>query len=222
MRGYCGNGSAYCGAGCQAAFGRCAALAVSSDGSCGGPARVSCQGSDYGNCCSMRGYCGANASYCGAGCQSEFGTCFPAPSTTMLPSSSGMVLLPSSTAAAAATPQQPRPARLSAGAIAGATIGSVVAAANLALLAWLVGRGCSRRRKAAAAAAAAAADATAEKNAAMMAASATYLSTSSSSVSDRAELCVTTEICELSNVVDVERRYCVELSSSPKQNHFPP
>ena len=75
--GYCGSTSAYCGAGCQAAFGECTTpgngQAISVDGSCGDG--VTCQGSEFGNCCSAYGYCGSTDGHCGEGCQPAHGTC---------------------------------------------------------------------------------------------------------------------------------------------------
>jgi hypothetical protein len=43
------------------------------DGSC--DTTTTCQGSIFGNCCSQYGWCGSTVDYCGAGCQSNFGTC---------------------------------------------------------------------------------------------------------------------------------------------------
>ncbi|KAK2480701.1 hypothetical protein H9L39_06340 [Fusarium oxysporum f. sp. albedinis] len=80
-KGFCGKTSAYCSEGCQEAFGSCSSSAdgqlVSTSGSCGATStsNITCEGSTYGDCCSEKGYCGKNATYCGAGCQSMFGTC---------------------------------------------------------------------------------------------------------------------------------------------------
>ncbi|KAK4186063.1 hypothetical protein QBC35DRAFT_465066 [Podospora australis] len=49
------------------------AKVISPDGLCGG--NVTCQGSQFGNCCSQWGFCGSTADYCGAGCQRALGTC---------------------------------------------------------------------------------------------------------------------------------------------------
>lgn len=49
--------------------------AVSNDGSCGGTKAFTCQGSEFGNCCSQYGWCGSSAAHCGSGCQSGFGSC---------------------------------------------------------------------------------------------------------------------------------------------------
>ncbi|PKS04919.1 hypothetical protein jhhlp_008285 [Lomentospora prolificans] len=52
-------------------------VAVSQDGNCGDIDGVAttCLGSVQGDCCSRLGYCGGNSSYCGDGCQSDYGTC---------------------------------------------------------------------------------------------------------------------------------------------------
>ncbi|KAI6848354.1 hypothetical protein KC332_g7430 [Hortaea werneckii] len=52
---------------------------VSEDGLCGSTnGDTTCEGSDFGECCSAFGYCGSTDSYCGNGCQSDFGVCPPA------------------------------------------------------------------------------------------------------------------------------------------------
>lgn len=84
-KGYCGGNLSYCAAGCQRDFGHCSSTnetaQISIDGSCGGEANIICLGSTFGDCCSPKGYCGAEPSYCDAGCQTAFGTCsFPPPS----------------------------------------------------------------------------------------------------------------------------------------------
>ncbi|PYI26912.1 hypothetical protein BP00DRAFT_303956, partial [Aspergillus indologenus CBS 114.80] len=102
--GYCGGNSSYCGPGCQPLYGSCgsrttgtgvqtgtstgsstgsstatgtatatATPAISTDGSCS--REVTCIGSEWGDCCSGHGWCGGNASYCGVGCQPDFGRC---------------------------------------------------------------------------------------------------------------------------------------------------
>ncbi|KAF3002041.1 hypothetical protein E8E13_008907 [Curvularia kusanoi] len=48
---------------------------VSTDGTCAGTGKQTCQGSTFGNCCSQAGWCGSTSAYCGTGCQSGFGTC---------------------------------------------------------------------------------------------------------------------------------------------------
>ncbi|KAJ4129133.1 hypothetical protein NW768_007666 [Fusarium equiseti] len=83
VKGYCGKTSAYCDEGCQSSFGKCGGSKsdgqlVSTSGSCGITSsgnNVTCQGSEFGNCCSAKGYCGKVDTYCGEGCQSGFGTC---------------------------------------------------------------------------------------------------------------------------------------------------
>ncbi|KAI0200491.1 carbohydrate esterase family 4 protein [Astrocystis sublimbata] len=56
-----------------AAPGPTSTLKVSTDGNCG--SGVTCQGSVYGNCCSVNKYCGASIDYCGNGCNAQFGSC---------------------------------------------------------------------------------------------------------------------------------------------------
>ncbi|KAJ2980481.1 hypothetical protein NUW58_g6933 [Xylaria curta] len=62
-------------------------LKVSTDGKCG--SGVTCQGSSFGNCCSVNGFCGASIEYCGANCNPQFGGCSvgddPLPSDVPLP-----------------------------------------------------------------------------------------------------------------------------------------
>jgi hypothetical protein len=48
---------------------------ISTDGTCGGTAGMTCAGSQFGTCCSSSGYCGSTSAYCGGGCQSPFGSC---------------------------------------------------------------------------------------------------------------------------------------------------
>jgi len=72
--GYCGTSEKHCSVdqGCQSEFGECtSAKAQTEKGRCG---------KDYGKCtngecCSKYGWCGKGDSYCGTGCQSEFGKC---------------------------------------------------------------------------------------------------------------------------------------------------
>ncbi|OJJ97052.1 hypothetical protein ASPACDRAFT_80537 [Aspergillus aculeatus ATCC 16872] len=54
-----------------------ATQAISTDGSCS--REITCVGSEWGDCCSGHGWCGGNASYCGVGCQPEFGRCSTVP-----------------------------------------------------------------------------------------------------------------------------------------------
>jgi hypothetical protein len=101
---WCGSTDAYCGAGCQAAFGTCSgggggsttsqpptsstsspppppsSGSISPDMTCGGSAGYTCPGSDP--CCSQYGWCGSTDGYCGAGCQASFGTCSAGGGTT--------------------------------------------------------------------------------------------------------------------------------------------
>lgn len=50
-------------------------LRASEDGKCGDGNGQTCEGSVFGECCSQVGYCGGNESYCGMGCQGDFGVC---------------------------------------------------------------------------------------------------------------------------------------------------
>ncbi|KAK8156434.1 hypothetical protein BKA80DRAFT_225161, partial [Phyllosticta citrichinensis] len=99
--GYCGAGIDFCGTGCQSAYGQCqftnstAAMSSSSSssepastypaGACGADAGgQTCANAPSGPCCSLYGYCGTGAAFCGAGCQNPFGQCW-----TNITSSSG-------------------------------------------------------------------------------------------------------------------------------------
>ncbi|KAH8763976.1 hypothetical protein F5882DRAFT_383452 [Hyaloscypha sp. PMI_1271] len=42
---------------------------------CGAGVNLSCQGSDFGNCCGSDNTCGHDAKHCGTGCQIDFGFC---------------------------------------------------------------------------------------------------------------------------------------------------
>ncbi|KAI0180268.1 carbohydrate esterase family 4 protein [Hypoxylon sp. FL1284] len=102
---WCGASIDYCGENCLSDFGLCSppdssiptglplpsgpgtppddplptgGLEVSIEGNCG--AGFTCEGSEYGNCCSGHGFCGASVDYCGEGCQPDFGSgCEAAP-----------------------------------------------------------------------------------------------------------------------------------------------
>ena len=52
-----------------------AQLSVSQDGQCGAESRLTCIGSDYGECCSEHGWCGNSSEHCGPGCQLSYGFC---------------------------------------------------------------------------------------------------------------------------------------------------
>ncbi|KAJ3369781.1 hypothetical protein HDU91_006905 [Kappamyces sp. JEL0680] len=88
--GYCGSGDAWCGAGCQSAFGTCSKgttttapaktvtaphTAVPSNVQLGGRCGTNLGVCASSLCCSQYGYCGNGDAWCGAGCQSLFGTC---------------------------------------------------------------------------------------------------------------------------------------------------
>jgi len=61
---------------------------VSTDATCGGTNGFTCQGSTFGNCCSVAGWCGSTTAYCGTGCQSAFGSCTGTGTSTSRPATS--------------------------------------------------------------------------------------------------------------------------------------
>ncbi|KAL2807893.1 hypothetical protein BJX63DRAFT_55976 [Aspergillus granulosus] len=169
VKGYCGKTDAYCGEGCQLDFGICndaSVQTISTTGSCGSTltSNVTCQGSTYGDCCSRNGFCGGDNTYCGAGCQPEFGNCYtlsePSTSTTSSTSftSSTSSTSPASSASSTNTNTVPSAINsgshttssggsdgLSKGAIAGVSVGAAVGAcALISLIVWFV---FFRRRK---------------------------------------------------------------------------
>jgi len=81
--GYCGRDTEYCTGACQPGFGTCKStqkqkrISITTDGSCGSGSgtNASCSGSRWGDCCSAFSFCGSNETYCGTGCQSQYGTC---------------------------------------------------------------------------------------------------------------------------------------------------
>ncbi|KAL2863281.1 uncharacterized protein BJX67DRAFT_374734 [Aspergillus lucknowensis] len=52
-------------------------MPTSTDGNCGANSdtHATCLNSEFGDCCSEKGFCGSSSLYCGVGCQKEFGTC---------------------------------------------------------------------------------------------------------------------------------------------------
>jgi hypothetical protein len=114
--GWCGSTTAYCGTGCQSAFGTCGtagtnstgstALKISTDHTCGGSTGNTCQGSAFGNCCSVYGYCGSTSEYCGTGCQGGFGSCGQASSGASASSPPGMSTSSSSAAESSSSASQ--------------------------------------------------------------------------------------------------------------------
>lgn len=52
-------------------------ITISPNQQCGGSTGYTCKGSSFGNCCSYYGYCGKSDSYCGTGCDTNFGECNP-------------------------------------------------------------------------------------------------------------------------------------------------
>ncbi|KFZ02329.1 hypothetical protein V500_00325 [Pseudogymnoascus sp. VKM F-4518 (FW-2643)] len=96
--GKCGTGASFCAFGvCQ--LGNCTIPPTipgppswlngnTTDGTCGGTNFFTCN-VVYGNCCNKNGMCGSLPSDCGAGCQSQWGTCSSSSTTSKaLPSSS--------------------------------------------------------------------------------------------------------------------------------------
>lgn len=55
--------------------GGAAALVISQDGLCGGTTGQTCEGSEFGGCCSASGHCGTTKLHCGCGCKKTFGQC---------------------------------------------------------------------------------------------------------------------------------------------------
>ncbi|KAI5465418.1 hypothetical protein BGZ63DRAFT_103798 [Mariannaea sp. PMI_226] len=52
-------------------------VVISPNQSCGGNTGYTCKGSTFGNCCSYYGFCGKTDTYCGTGCDVDFGECNP-------------------------------------------------------------------------------------------------------------------------------------------------
>ncbi|KAM5351096.1 hypothetical protein ACJ41O_003819 [Fusarium nematophilum] len=52
-------------------------LEISPNQKCGGDTGYTCEGSRFGNCCSWYGFCGSSDTYCGTGCNWDFGSCKP-------------------------------------------------------------------------------------------------------------------------------------------------
>src|SRR5690242_6883994 len=81
-----------------------ASAAVSPDGSCGGTNKYTCQGSEFGNCCSQYGWCGSSDAHCKAGCNSAFGTCSGSTPTTLKSSTKPAPTSTRTSAAPSSTP----------------------------------------------------------------------------------------------------------------------
>ncbi|KAI8910086.1 hypothetical protein BC831DRAFT_432952 [Entophlyctis helioformis] len=99
--GWCGTSTAHCGAGCQAAFGRCGSapppppppppppttpVVSPIGGRCGRGFGTTC-GPNV--CCSESSVCGTTAASCGNGCQAAFGRCGIVTGTPNIPPPSG-------------------------------------------------------------------------------------------------------------------------------------
>lgn len=130
-KGFCGGDSAYCGAGCQSAFGSCTSAnseTISINGDCGAtdPNRQICLGSEFGDCCSEKGFCGGTSDYCGTGCQSAFGTC--SNSNGLASSSSSSIAQSTSSASSASSSSTTGTSRPAASAINTSSTTTAVAA----------------------------------------------------------------------------------------------
>ncbi|KAL2915341.1 hypothetical protein HK105_205206 [Polyrhizophydium stewartii] len=109
--GYCNNTPEHCGAGCQAAFGRCGLTSTSSPTSSPTPAVDPRCGPQGGNavcannmCCSYLGYCNNTPAHCGTGCQTPFGRCGTASTTSAPKTTSSTTRAATSTTSSATSP----------------------------------------------------------------------------------------------------------------------
>ncbi|KAH7036441.1 hypothetical protein B0J12DRAFT_631921, partial [Macrophomina phaseolina] len=78
--GRCSSTNDACQADCQPSFGFCAPAGakISDNGLCGQQNHKVCLGSQFGNCCSIYGYCGSTDEYCAPhNCATGFGYCSP-------------------------------------------------------------------------------------------------------------------------------------------------
>ncbi|KAI6869573.1 glycoside hydrolase, partial [Hortaea werneckii] len=76
-------------------------LTISPNGACGGDTFYTCEGSKWGQCCSVYGYCGSTDDYCGKNCDSDFGLCGDA--AAISPSSSSSVVSTTSSSSSSAS-----------------------------------------------------------------------------------------------------------------------
>ncbi|KAI6903213.1 glycoside hydrolase, partial [Hortaea werneckii] len=76
-------------------------LTISPNGACGGDTFYTCEGSTWGQCCSVYGYCGSTDDYCGKNCDSDFGLCGDA--AAISPSSSSSVVSATSSSSSSAS-----------------------------------------------------------------------------------------------------------------------
>lgn len=93
---------------------------------------VSCLNSDYGDCCSDRGFCGSNETYCADGCNVLFGRCGNSTSSTVLASATARADDHTTTLASH------RP--LSTGAIVGIVLGGIIFWSLIGLIAEFLHR----------------------------------------------------------------------------------
>ncbi|KAI7279151.1 glycoside hydrolase [Hortaea werneckii] len=77
-------------------------LTISQNGACGGDTFYTCEGSKWGQCCSVYGYCGSTDDYCGNNCDSDFGLCGEAAAISR--SSSSSVVSTTSSSSSSASP----------------------------------------------------------------------------------------------------------------------
>ncbi|ERF69025.1 hypothetical protein EPUS_06712 [Endocarpon pusillum Z07020] len=112
---------------------------ISTDGSCGGETGSTCLGSEFGDCCSAKGWCGGNSSYCDIGCQGRFGKCSPAPASTNSATSISETAA-AATAASSPASDPPVPTVQSADFKAGIAVASTVASTALLSLALFLFR----------------------------------------------------------------------------------
>ncbi|KAI7644380.1 glycoside hydrolase, partial [Hortaea werneckii] len=77
-------------------------LTISPNGACGGDTFYTCEGSKWGQCCSVYGYCGSTDDYCGNNCDSDFGLCGDAAAISR--SSSSSVVSTTSSSSSSASP----------------------------------------------------------------------------------------------------------------------
>ncbi|KAI6864752.1 glycoside hydrolase [Hortaea werneckii] len=77
-------------------------LTISPNGACGGDTFYTCEGSKWGQCCSVYGYCGSTDDYCGKNCDSDFGLCGEAAAISR--SSSSSVVSTTSSSSSSASP----------------------------------------------------------------------------------------------------------------------
>jgi hypothetical protein len=96
---------------------------------------VTCLGWPLGQCCSEYGYCGADAGFCGVGCQSQFGNCGLPSSAVPVASSSPVGIMPAMSSTYALPSPTPSPGLI-------ATTNGICGS-GVICLGWVVGQCCS-------------------------------------------------------------------------------